>query len=65
MHAGSAPSTRAGHVNMVEALERNVGVVLAALERNDLARNSIVIFTNDNGEVARAVHALRRDPGPR
>jgi arylsulfatase A-like enzyme len=34
---------------MVEALDMHVGRVLAALDQAGVARNTIVIFTNDNG----------------
>ena len=34
---------------MIRALDRGVGRVLEALERNGLAENSLVIFTSDNG----------------
>lgn len=42
-------STRADYVAMVERVDRGVGEILRALERLDLARNTLVIFTNDNG----------------
>jgi arylsulfatase A-like enzyme len=42
-------STRADYVAMVERVDRGVGEILAALDRLGLARNTIVIFTNDNG----------------
>lgn len=45
----SATSTRADYVAMVERVDRGVGELLAALERLGIARNTIVIFTNDNG----------------
>ncbi len=35
--------------SMVESMDAQVGQVLAALERNALVRNTIVIFTSDNG----------------
>lgn len=47
--ADSLASTRADYVSMVEALDTQVGRVLAALERTGVARRTIVIFTNDNG----------------
>lgn len=34
---------------MVEALDENVGKVLAALDEAGIAENTIVVFTNDNG----------------
>jgi arylsulfatase A-like enzyme len=45
----SAPGTRADYVRMVERMDRGVGDVLRTLDRLGLARNTIVIFTNDNG----------------
>ncbi|MCA0375633.1 MAG: sulfatase-like hydrolase/transferase [Gemmatimonadetes bacterium] len=47
--ADSLANTRADYVSMVEALDAQVGRVLAALEQAGVARNTIVIFTNDNG----------------
>ena len=45
----SAAGTRADYVAMVERMDHGVGEVLRALDRLGLARNTIVIFTNDNG----------------
>jgi arylsulfatase A-like enzyme len=45
----STTSTRADYAAMVEQLDRGVGEILNALERKGLTRNTIVIFTNDNG----------------
>lgn len=42
-------STRADYAAMVERLDRGVGEIVAGLERHGLARNTLVIFTNDNG----------------
>ena len=42
-------STRADYVAMVERVDAGVGRILAALDRLDLRRRTIVIFTNDNG----------------
>jgi arylsulfatase A len=47
--ADSLTSSRADYVSMVERVDRGVGEILAALERHGVARNTIVIFTNDNG----------------
>lgn len=47
--ADSLTSTRADYVSMVERLDQGVGEILAALDRHGLARNTLVIFTNDNG----------------
>ena len=46
----AAPTaTRADYVKILENADRNIGKVLDALERSGLARNTLVIFTNDNG----------------
>ena len=41
--------TRADYVAMLESADRGVGVILDALDRLQLARNTLVIFTSDNG----------------
>ncbi len=45
----SVPATRQDYVRMLERADRGVGEILAALDRLGLARNTLVIFTNDNG----------------
>lgn len=45
----SVPATRADYVQMLERADEGVGKILAALEQQGLARNTLVIFTNDNG----------------
>lgn len=45
----SMPATRQDYVRMLERADRGVGEILAALDRLGLARNTLVIFTNDNG----------------
>ena len=42
-------STRADYVKILERADQGVGKILAALEKRGLARNTLVIFTNDNG----------------
>ena len=42
-------SERADYVAMLERADRGVGQILAVLDRLGLRRNTIVIFTNDNG----------------
>ena len=42
-------STRADYVAMLERTDQGVGRILAALNRLGLARNTLVIVTNDNG----------------
>jgi arylsulfatase A len=39
----------AGYAAMVKNLDENVGRVLDHLEKRDLAKNTIVVFTSDNG----------------
>ena len=41
--------TRADYVAMLESADHGVGVLLATLDRLGLSRNTIVIFTSDNG----------------
>jgi arylsulfatase A-like enzyme len=41
--------TRADYVAMLESADRGVGVILDTLDRLQLARNTLVIFTSDNG----------------
>jgi arylsulfatase A len=42
-------STRAEYVAMLERADQGVGRILQALDRLGLRRNTLVIFTNDNG----------------
>ena len=49
MPGDSATSTRADYVAMVERVDHGVGAILRTIDRLGLARNTIVIFTNDNG----------------
>ena len=42
-------STRADYVAILERADRGVGQILEALTRAGLVRNTLVIFTNDNG----------------
>ena len=43
------PGTRADYVKILERADQGVGQILAALDKLGLSRNTIVIFTNDNG----------------
>lgn len=43
------PETRADYIKMMERADQGVGRILAALDRNGLNANTLVIFTNDNG----------------
>jgi arylsulfatase A-like enzyme len=45
----SQTSTRQEYVSIVERADRGVGQILAALERRGLTRNTLVIYTQDNG----------------
>ncbi len=47
--ADSVPATRADYIAMLERADDGVGEILATLDRLGLARNTLVIFTNDNG----------------
>ena len=42
-------STRQDYAAMVERADRGVGQILAALDRRGLTRNTLVIYTQDNG----------------
>ena len=42
-------STRQDYISIVERADRGVGQILAALERRGLTRNTLVIYTQDNG----------------
>jgi arylsulfatase A len=42
-------ATRQDYVRMVERVDEGVGSILKALDRNRLARDTLVIFTNDHG----------------
>ena len=42
-------STRQDYIKILERADRGVGEILAALEKRGLTRNTLVIFTNDNG----------------
>jgi arylsulfatase A-like enzyme len=45
----NVPATRADYVRMLERADEGVGQVLAALDRKGLMKNTLVIFTSDNG----------------
>lgn len=45
----TVPATRGDYVRMLERADRGIGEILAALERRGLTRNTLVIFTSDNG----------------
>jgi arylsulfatase A-like enzyme len=47
--ADAAPATRKDYVAMLERADAGVGEILRKLDTLDLARNTLVIFTNDNG----------------
>ncbi len=55
--AGAPPAVYAA---MIESMDAAVARILAELERRDLAKNTLVIFTNDNGGTRSArPHGLR------
>ncbi len=43
------PATRQDYVRMLERADEGVGAILAAVDQHALSRNTLVIFTNDNG----------------
>jgi len=43
------PATREDYVRMLERADEGIGKILTALARHGLSRNTLVIFTNDNG----------------
>jgi len=45
----ASPATRRDYVRMLERADEGIGTILAALDRNGVAQNTLVIFTNDNG----------------
>jgi arylsulfatase A-like enzyme len=45
----SVPATRGDYVRMLERADKGVGIILTALEQRGLTKNTLVIFTNDNG----------------
>lgn len=49
MPGDSLAATRQDYVKMLERADQGVGEILSALDRLDLADNTLVIFTNDNG----------------
>ena len=51
---------RAANVAFVEHLDNGIGRVLAALDESGLARNTVVVFTADNG--GSLPHAQNNDP---
>ncbi len=53
--------TRETFVKMVEAMDAGIGEILAALEQEGLAKNTLVVFTSDNGGDTLARNAPLRD----
>lgn len=45
----TVPATRRDYVRMLERADEGVGKILAELDRRGLTKNTLVIFTNDNG----------------
>lgn len=48
-HYGFQPWARAAHAAMVSRMDRDFGLMLAHLHKTGLAKNTIIIFTSDNG----------------
>ena len=53
--------TRADYVKMLEDLDREVGKVLDALEKNGQAKNTIVVFASDHGAMKPGLNTPWRD----
>ena len=53
--------TRQTYVSMLESLDDGVGEILAALERNGQAKNTIVIFASDHGAMKPGLNTPWRD----
>ncbi len=45
----AVPATRRDYVRMLERADQGAGEILAELDKRGLSRNTLVIFTNDNG----------------
>lgn len=45
----AVPATRRDYVRMLERADEGAGKILAELDRRGLTKNTLVIFTNDNG----------------
>lgn len=45
----AVPATRRDYVRMLERADEGMGKILAELDRRGLTKNTLVIFTNDNG----------------
>ncbi len=45
----SIPATRADYIAMLEHADEGVGTIMATLKKRGLDKNTLVIFTNDNG----------------
>lgn len=49
LNVGSVKTMMKGYLSSVTSIDRNVGRLLAALDRLQLAANTIVVFTSDHG----------------
>jgi arylsulfatase A-like enzyme len=45
----AVPATRQDYVRMLERADEGVGAILASLDRHGLSKETLVVFTNDNG----------------
>lgn len=62
---GTSGQKSASYAAMIESMDENVGRLMACLEENKLSKNTIVIFTSDNGgmwQISRQ-HPLRAGKG--
>ncbi len=46
---GPNAGTRADYIQMVEYVDRRIGEIIRSLEQHQLARNTLVVFVDDNG----------------
>lgn len=45
-------AARTGYYGLISVLDRNIGRILSELERQEFARNTVVIYTSDHGDSA-------------
>ncbi|MCB9845992.1 MAG: sulfatase [Phycisphaeraceae bacterium] len=58
---GSLHPTEAAYASMIEAMDASLGAVLDELDRQKVARNTLVIFLSDNGGLSATARGGPRD----